>query len=89
MAGRIRLCVVTAEETVLDRQVDYVNIPTEFGSVGVLRGHAPMLCAVGKGVLRCTDGEESIRVALGEGVACVENDELTILVSEAKKIDEQ
>ena len=46
MENMIHLSVVTADGVALDTQVSYVNIPTGSGSVGVLHGHAPMLCAV-------------------------------------------
>lgn len=83
MAEKFRLSVVTGDATVFDGEVDYVNLPTAFGSVGILAGHAPMLCAVTKGVLRCTDGEGAARIALGDGVASVADGEVTVLVSTA------
>ena len=52
MADPIKLSVVSQEGTAFERNVNYVNIPTPFGSVGVLSGHAPMLCAVAAGLLR-------------------------------------
>ncbi len=46
MKNGIHLCIVTQDKTVFERDVSYVNIPAAFGSLGVLRGHAPMVCAV-------------------------------------------
>ena len=77
----IALCVLTAEGPVLERTVESVNLPTSFGSVGVLRGHAPMLCAVEKGILRCRCGEGTLRLRVGAGIASVENNEINVLVS--------
>ena len=59
----IALCVLTAEGPVLERMVESVNLPTSFGSVGVLRGHAPMLCAVEQGILRCRCSAGTLRPA--------------------------
>ena len=80
MEGSFRLCIVTGDETVLDTEVSYVNLPTGFGSVGILLNHAPMLCAVAEGVLRCRlkDGS-TLRVRVSEGVASVADNELTVL----------
>ena len=83
MAESFRLSVVTAEGTVFADSVDYVNIPTGFGSLGILANHAPMLCAVEKGVLRCTQEGKTIRIRVGSGVANVENNEVTLLLSDA------
>lgn len=88
MENKLRLCVVTQEETVLDSYVSAVNLPTAFGSVGILSGHAAMVCAVTKGVLRCTyaDGREE-RVLLGAGIAEVADNEVTVLVADARRAE--
>ena len=88
MADKISLSIVTADGVAFEKKVGYVNIPTSFGSVGILSGHAPMLCAVQKGVLRCTfgDNKESISVQVSDGVANVAENEVTLLVSDAKMI---
>lgn len=85
MENGIHLCIVTQDKTVFERDVSYVNIPAAFGSLGILRGHAPMVCAVSRGVVRCSfDDDGSARVEVGSGVAEVSDNELTILVSDAK-----
>jgi len=45
MGDLFRLSVVTGESTVLDTKVRSVNLPMDFGSIGILVNHAPMLCA--------------------------------------------
>ena len=84
MADRIHLRIVTPTGTALERDVNYVNLPTPGGSVGILANHAPMLCAVGKGKLRCRfAGGESLVFVAG-GVASVEDNEVTVLAEEAE-----
>ena len=84
MADRIHLRIVTPTGTALERYVNYVNLPTPGGSVGILANHAPMLCAVGKGKLRCRfEGGESLVFVAG-GVASVEDNEVTVLAEEAE-----
>ena len=88
MADRIHLSVVSAGGVVLDRMVHYVHIPLESGSVGVLAGHMPMLCAVKEGVVRCTLGQnETIRDAVKDGIVRVSGDEVVFLVSGAEIVD--
>lgn len=89
MADPIKLSVVSQEGTAFERSVNYVNIPTPFGSVGVLSGHAPMLCAVAAGLLRCTyDEAGASRLRVGAGIASVENNEVTLLVASAEELTE-
>lgn len=84
MEKGFKLSVVTGDETVFEGQVSSVNLPTGFGSVGILRGHAPMLCAVSRGTLRALQDGESLRILVGDGVASVAEGELTVLVSDGK-----
>ena len=82
---KINLSVLTAAGTVYEKNVGYVNIPTDFGSVGILKGHAPMFCAVGKGVVRCTfELDKCAKIAVGEGIANIADNNVTLLVSSAE-----
>ncbi len=87
MAKSFRLSIVTGDGTVFEDTVEYVNLPTGFGSLGVLANHAPMLCAVEKGVVRCTKEGETLRIRVGNGVASVENNEATLLVSDGERLE--
>ena len=84
MADRIRLRVVTPSGPALERDVNYVNLPTPEGSVGILTNHAPMLCAVGRGKLRYRSEEGELCLFVSGGVASVENNEVTVLTEEAQ-----
>ena len=84
MADRIHLTIITPAGTALERNANYVNLPMPDGSVGVLPGHAPMFCALGKGKLKCRSEEGDTLIAVSGGVARVENNELTVLTEEAQ-----
>ena len=82
MADRIKLSVVTAEGDSHEKMVNYVSLPTAFGSVGVLSGHAPMLCAVKSGILKYRVGENSVFcLSVSDGIANVADNEVTVLVN--------
>ena len=85
---QFRLSVVTSGETVFDGQVSCVNIPTGFGSVGVLKGHADMLCNLEAGILRLRCEEGTIRLRIGAGIASVEKNEVNILVSSGQILED-
>jgi len=87
MADSFRLSVVTGDGTVFEDTVEYVNLPTGFGSLGVMARHAPMLCAIEKGVVRCRKDGETIHIRVGSGVASVENNEATLLVSDGERLE--
>lgn len=81
MEGKITVSIVTAEGTGESFKCDYVNLPTGFGSVGILANHAPMYCAVSDGKIAYRLGEdgELQYVPVRAGIATVENNEVTIL----------
>lgn len=87
--NKIHLSLVTSDGAAFDKSVSYVNIPTAAGSVGVLSGHASMLCAVTKGAVRyrCDDGPMQT-VMVGDGIANVNHNEVTLLVSTVQTEDE-
>ena len=86
MANCFHLCIMTPEGTLVEEAAEYCNIPTAGGSVGVLAEHAPMLCAVCEGTIRCRmeDGRErSFRVSAG--AAGIRDNSVTILVDRAEE----
>lgn len=86
MANRIHLRVESASGVLLERELCYVNLPTAEGSVGVLSGHAPMMCAICPGKLKYrADGEENTELLVGSGVARVEDNSITVLLSSDEK----
>jgi len=85
---RIALHILTGDGPVFEHQVESVNLPTGFGSVGVLSGHAPMLCNVEPGVLRCRWSGGEARIRVSSGIASVEKNEVNVLVSAGELLTE-
>lgn len=85
MEKKLHLCVVTQDATVFDEDVQYVNVPTPSGSLGILHGHTPMVCAVAKGKLRCAySGEEGAVIEVSGGILEVSNNIVTVLAGDAR-----
>ncbi len=81
MANEIHLSVSTAYGDSFESYADYVKLPTAFGSLGILRGHCDMLCAVAPGVVSYRAEGETGSLKVGEGVATVSKNEVLLLVS--------
>ena len=84
MANDIQLSVSTAYGDDFESYVDYVRLPTAFGSLGILKGHCDMLCAVSPGVVSYSAQGEKGMLEVGEGVATVADNRVTLLVSSIK-----
>lgn len=84
----ISLHVLTADGPILERMVESLNLPTAFGSVGVLKGHADMLCNLEAGILRLRCEEGLMRLRISSGIASVEKNEVNILVSSGQILED-
>ena len=84
-AREVHRLIVTQDSTVFERDVDYVNLPTTLGSIGVLANHAAMVCALADGRVRCTyENGGASEIDIGAGIAEVADNQVTLLVSDAK-----
>ncbi|MCJ7588157.1 MAG: hypothetical protein MUQ00_09700 [Candidatus Aminicenantes bacterium] len=67
-AGSLHLRVLTPRRVLVDAEADEIQLPSLEGAIGILPGHAPLMVALGKGVLsyRRGSGEESFAVQGGQ-----------------------
>jgi F-type H+-transporting ATPase subunit epsilon len=84
----LQLQIVSADRSLVNEQVDEVEIPGADGYFGVLPGHTPLLALLGTGELWYRQGPEKIFFAISFGFAEVQPDRVTILAMVAEKADE-
>src|SRR5213593_2692823 len=84
----IQLQIVSADRSLVNEQVDEVEIPGSDGFFGVLPGHTPLLAVLGTGELWYRQGQEKHYLAIAFGFAEVQPDGVTILAQIAEKADE-
>jgi F-type H+-transporting ATPase subunit epsilon len=77
--------VIAPTKTIWDDAAEEVILPSTTGQLGILSGHAPLLTALGTGVMRLRVDKEWVPIALIDGFAEVEADEVTILVSDGEQ----
>ena len=79
---KIHLLLTTSSGETWEKQVCSVTLPGVMGSLGILAGHAPMLCALNEGLVSCrTEAGETARIRISEGIANVADNEVTLLLS--------
>jgi F-type H+-transporting ATPase subunit epsilon len=84
----IQLQIVSADRSLVNEQVDEVEIPGADGYFGVLPGHTPLLALLGAGELWYRQGQEKHYLMLGFGFAEVQPDRVTVLAEIAERPDE-
>ena len=84
----IELEVVSPDRKLFAGAVKEVQAPAETGYLGVLPGHAPLLSALGSGVLAFTEANGKQRyIAVHEGVMEVLPDRVRVLAADAEWSD--
>src|SRR5207245_9688730 len=86
--SHIQLQIVSADRSLVNEQVDEVEIPGSDGFFGVLPGHTPLLAVLGMGELWYRQGQEKHYLSIAFGFAEVQPDRVTILAQMAEKADE-
>jgi F-type H+-transporting ATPase subunit epsilon len=84
----LQLQIVSADRSLLNEQVDEVEIPGAEGYFGVLPGHTPLLALLGAGELWYRQGQEKHFLSIIFGFAEVQPDRVTILAQMAERADE-
>ncbi|MEM6447462.1 MAG: ATP synthase F1 subunit epsilon [Cyanobacteria bacterium J06642_2] len=72
--------VLAPDSTVWDAEADETILPATSGQLGILSGHAPLITAIGTGVMRVRSGGQWTAIAVMGGFAEVENNDVTVLV---------
>lgn len=88
MADTLQLQVATPERLFVDEQVTEVELPGKNGYMGILAGHAPLLSALGGGVLTYQGGGGPHTVAISGGFVEVFENHVRVLADEAVFPDE-
>ena len=84
----IKVSVVTAEQSILEDEVDMVIAPGIEGVLGILPRHAPLLTALQAGELRLKKGTSEIGIAVTGGFLEVRPDHVTVLADAAERAED-
>ena len=85
----LRLSIVTAEQSVLEREdVQRLIVPTTEGQITVLPSHAALMASLDIGELIAVGGDGPEPIAVHGGFIQVLRDEVTVLADAAEHVDE-
>lgn len=87
MADTIRLEIVSPERLILSEDVAAVTVPGREGNFTVMGAHAPVMSVLRPGFVHVDGGAEEWIYA-GGGFAEVNNEKVTILAEDARRVSE-
>lgn len=79
----LHVSVITPEATIYEGEADQVVAPAHNGSLGILRGHAPLMALLGTGTLRIERGGKSTSYTVSGGFLQVVDNTVTVLSERA------
>jgi F-type H+-transporting ATPase subunit epsilon len=88
LPAHLQLEIVSADRSLVNEQVDEVQIPGADGYFGVLPGHTPLLATLQVGQLWYRQGQDKHYLAIAFGFAEVQPDRVTILAQIAERAGE-
>ena len=83
--GALHVTVLSPERTVYEGTAESVVAPAYNGSLGILRGHAPLMALLGEGSLRIRSGGKELRYQVAGGFLQVADNEVTVLSERAEE----
>jgi F-type H+-transporting ATPase subunit epsilon len=83
MAETFQLEVATPERLLVDERVTEAQLPGKNGYMGVLAGHAPLLSALGAGLLRYHDGGGEHSLVIAGGFVEISDNRVRVLADSA------
>jgi len=81
--NKIMVTIVTPEEKVFEGWVDFISIPGQSGSLGVLPRHIPIRIQLKIGIVKLVNAKETIFIAVCRGFFEFINNKANILTERA------
>jgi F-type H+-transporting ATPase subunit epsilon len=81
--GALRVSVITPEATIYEGEAEQVVAPAYNGSLGILRGHAPLMALLGTGTLRIDGAGTQLRYTVSGGFLQVVDNTVTVISEHA------
>jgi F-type H+-transporting ATPase subunit epsilon len=87
IATELQCIVVTPEQTVCEKQADFVAATLYDGEIGIGSGHSPLIGRLGYGELRIRYGAQTDRFYIEGGFIEVVNNVVSLLTNRAIAVD--
>ena len=85
MSDKFTVEIITPDESILEAEVNEVNIPSYEGQMGILKNHIPLITFLRPGIISI-EGQEIKKYYVEEGTVEFSNNNLLILTSTAEEL---
>lgn len=84
----ININILATNKTILNKKVNEVVLPSLSGELGILPFHSRLLTALEIGVLRLKINDKWVPLVILDGIAEIENNNLTIIVRQVEELSD-
>jgi len=84
----INVNILATNKTILNKKVNEIVLPTLSGELGILPFHSRLLTALEIGVLRLKINDKWVPLVILDGIAEIENNNLTIIVRQVEELSD-
>jgi F-type H+-transporting ATPase subunit epsilon len=84
----INLNILATNKTILNKKLNEVVLPSLSGELGILPFHSRLLTALEIGVLRLKINDKWVPLVILDGIAEIENNNLTIIVRQVEELSD-
>jgi F-type H+-transporting ATPase subunit epsilon len=86
MAKKFKTEIVTPEKVVFSEEIESLVIPAERGYLGVLAGHAPLLCTLKPGAITIRGDRGEVHFSTSGGFMEVASNKAVLLTESAEEV---
>ena len=80
----LQICIMTPDQIFWNTKAEEIILPTNTGQMGILVKHAPLITALDIGVMSIRQQNQWQYIALMNGFASIQKDQIIILVNSAE-----
>lgn len=80
----LQICIMTPDQIFWNTKAEEIILPTNTGQMGILVKHAPLITALDIGVMSIRQNNQWQYIALMNGFASIQKDQIIILVNSAE-----
>ena len=88
MSDKFTVEIISPDKSIIKTEANEVNIPSYEGEIGILKDHIPLITFLRPGLVSIVEANTSKKLFIEDGIVEFSNNQLLILSSTVKKIED-
>ena len=88
MSDKFTVEIISPDKSIIKTEANEVNIPSYEGEIGILKDHIPLITFLRPGLVSIVEANTSKKLFIEDGIVEFSNNQLLILSSTVKKLED-